>query len=130
MRCYLISKAPRIVYITMIIPLLTSSCTLKSPYNNTQNLKYNSLDRRARKIIKLNVLSIENLANRERLLLVKSCLCKKLNEEFSNYFKLFKHKYKSKNNSKSIKLPIVKLELARQVFYFLEEFYTVACQSK
>ena len=130
MRCYLISKAPRIVYITMIIPLLTSSCTLKSPYNNTQNLKYNSLDRRAGKIIKLNVLSIENLANRERLLLVKSCLCKKSNEEFSNYFKLFKHKYKSKNNSKSIKLPIVKLELAKQVFYFLEEFYTVACQSK
>ena len=47
MRCYLTSKAARLVYITMIIPLLTSSCTLKSPYNNTQKLKYNSLDRKA-----------------------------------------------------------------------------------
>ena len=57
MRCYLTSKAARLVYITMIIPLLTSSCTLKSPYNNTQKLKYNSLDKRAQKIIKLNVRS-------------------------------------------------------------------------
>ena len=35
MRCYLTSKAARLVYITMILPLLTSSCALKSPYNNT-----------------------------------------------------------------------------------------------
>ena len=97
---------------------LTSSCTLKSPYNNTQKLKYDSLDRRARKIIKLNVPSIENLANRERVLLVKSCLSKESNEEFNNNFKLFEHKYKTRNNSKSIKLPPVKLELAKQGFYF------------
>ena len=118
MRCYLTSKATRLVYITMIMPLLTSSCTLKSPYNNKQKLKYNSLDRRAQKIIKLNVLSIENLANCERVLLVKSCLCKELNEEFNNYFKLFEHKYNSRNNSKSLKLPPVKLKLAKQGFYF------------
>ena len=112
MRCCLTSKAARLVYITIIIPLLTSSCTLKSPYNNTQKLKYNSLDRRARKIIKLNVPSIENLANRERIL-VKSCLCKESNQEFNNYFKLIEHKYETRNNSKRIKLPHVKLELAK-----------------
>ena len=39
MRYYLTSKAARLVYITMIIPLLTSSCTLKSLYSNTQKLK-------------------------------------------------------------------------------------------
>ena len=117
MRCCLTSKAARLVYITMIIPLLTSSCTLKSPCNNTQKLKYNSLDRGARKIIKLNVPSIENLANRERVL-VKSCLYKESNEEFNNYFKLIEHKYETRNNSKSIKLPHVKLELAKQGFYF------------
>ena len=81
-------------------------------------MKYSSLDRRARKIIKLNVPSIENLANRERVLLVKSCLCKESNEEFNNYFKLIEHKYETRNNSKSIKLPHVKLELAKQDFYF------------
>ena len=117
MTCYLTLKAARLVYITMIIPLLTSSCTLKSPYNNTQKLKYNWLGRRARKIIKLNVPSIENLANRERVLLVKSCLCKESNEEFNNYFKLTEDKDETRNNSKSIK-PHVKLELAKQGFYF------------
>ena len=104
--------------ITMFVSLLTTSCTLQAPYNNTQNLKYNLLDIRARKIIKLNVPSIENLANGERVLLMKSCLCKESNEEFNNYFKFFAHKYKTKNNSKSIKLPPVKLELPKQDFYF------------
>ena len=129
MRCYLTSKAARLVYITMIIQLLTSGCTLKSPYNNTQKLKYNSLDRRARKFIKLNVPSIENLANRERVLLVKRCLCKQSNKELNNYFTLFEHKYKTRNNPKSIKLPPVKLELVSKFFTFPEEFYTISCQS-
>ena len=69
-------------------------------------------------MIKLNVRSIENLGNRERALLVKSCLYKESDEEFNNYFKLFEHKYKTRNNSKSIKLPPVQLELAKQGFYF------------
>ena len=54
----------------------------------------------------------------------------RITEEFSNYFKLFEHKYKTRNNSKSIKLPHVKLELAKQNFTFPEEFYAIACQSK
>ena len=57
------------------------------------------------------------MANRERVLM-KSCLCKESNEEFNNYFKLIEHKYETRNNSKSIKLPHVKLELAMQGFYF------------
>ena len=60
--------------------------------------------------MKLNVPSIENLGNRERDLLVKSCLCKESNEEFNSYFKLIEHKYETRNNSKSIKnIPHVKL---------------------
>ena len=59
MGCYLTSKAVQLVFITMIIPLLTSCFTLKSPYNNTQNSKFNSLDRTSQKILKLNVPSIE-----------------------------------------------------------------------
>ena len=102
----------------MIIPLLSSSCTLKLPYNKSQRLKYHSLDSRARKIMTSHVPSIENLANRERVLMVKGCLCEKFNENFNNYFTLFEHKYKTRNNSKSIKLPPVKLEVAKQGFYF------------
>ena len=118
MRCYFTSKAVRLVYFTIIIPLLTSSCTFKSPYNNTQKLKCKPLDRRAGKVIKLDVPSIENLANCKRVLLEKSCFCKESNEEFNNYSKLIEYKYETKNNSKSIKLPPVKLELAKKGFYF------------
>ena len=100
-------------YITLQIKLY-----IKSPYNNIQKLIYNSLDRRARRIIGLNIPSIKNLANRECVLLVKSCLCKESNKEFNNYFNLFEHKYKTRNNLKSIKLPPVELELAKQGFYF------------
>ena len=81
-------------------------------------MKYNSLDRRARKIIKLNVPSIEDLANRERVLLMESSLCKESNEEFNNYFTLTEQKYETRNNPKSTKLRHVKLELAKQGFYF------------
>ena len=80
MRCYLTSKAAQLVYIMMVITPLTS-CTLKSPYTNTQKLKYNSLDRRAPKIIKLNFPLIKNFTKSEYVLLVKSCLCKESNEE-------------------------------------------------
>ena len=76
------------------------------------------LDRKARKIIELNVPSIENFANREQVLLGKSFLCKESNEEFNNYFKLIEHKYKTRNNSKNIKLPPAKLELTKQGLYF------------
>ena len=95
MRYYLTSKAVWLVCTTMIMPFLTSSCTLKSTYNNTPRSKYNSLDGRVRKIIKLNVPSIENLAYCECVLLVKSCLCKESNEEVNNYFKLTEHKYEA-----------------------------------
>ena len=39
MRCYLTKKTAGLVYITNIIPYLTSSCALKSLYNNIQKLK-------------------------------------------------------------------------------------------
>ena len=61
MRCYFTSKVTRLVYTTMIISLITSSFTLKSPYNNNWKLKYNLLDRIARKIRKFNVPSIESV---------------------------------------------------------------------
>ena len=57
-------------------------------------MKYNLLDRKARKIIELNVPSIENFANREQVLLGKSFLCEESNEEFNNYFKLTEYNIK------------------------------------
>ena len=40
--------------------------------------------------MKLNVPSFENLANSERVLLVKSCLCKESNEELEIEGRIYK----------------------------------------
>ena len=49
---------------------------------------------------------------------MKKCLLKELNSEtFDNYFIFQKHNKNTRNNNYSIRLPRVKLELARQSFY-------------
>ncbi|MEO0684105.1 MAG: reverse transcriptase family protein, partial [Cyanobacteria bacterium J06649_11] len=44
MRFYLTTKAARLIYIMMIVPIITAGCTLKSPYNATQSARLLSLD--------------------------------------------------------------------------------------
>ena len=62
---------------------------------------------------------INGLLNRDICLLVKKCLLKGLDSgTFDNYFFLQKHNKNTRNNDYSIRLPRVKLELARQSFYF------------
>ena len=49
----------------------------------------------------------------------EKCLLKDLNSgTFDNYFILQKHNKNTRKNNYSIRLPRVKLELARQSFYF------------
>ena len=94
----------------MTVPLIALSYNLKSSCNATQKWKLASLDRRARDIMKSAITSIEKIANPERTLFVKKCLCRETNDGFNKYFQILKHKYTAKNNSKSIiKIPQVKL---------------------
>ena len=66
--------------------------------------------------------SINGLVNRDIFLLVKKCLLKEFDSEtFDNYFILQKHNKNTRNNNYSVRLPRVKLELARQSFYFYGE---------
>lgn len=119
MRCYLTTKAAHLVYIMMIVPTITLSCTLKI-YNETQRAKLKSLDARAKKIINMKTVipTIENFADRERCLLVRKCITNQMSEEFNNYFTVFEHKIRTRNNELSIKLPKVKLEIAKKSFFF------------
>ena len=105
----------------MIVPLITYSTTHRIPFTNTQYKKLESLSRRASSIIKCNdnLPSINGLVNRDICLLVKKCLLKSLNSEtLDNYFTEQMHNKNTRNNNHSIRLPRVKLELARQSFYF------------
>ena len=114
-------EAPRTVYAMMIIPSLTYSMTHRIPYTYTQYNKLESLSRRVSSIIKCNdnLPWINGLVNCGICLLVKNCLLKELNSKtFDNYFILQKHDKNTCNRNYSIRLPWVKLELARQTFYF------------
>ena len=51
--------------------------------------------------------------------MVFDCLNNNICEVFENYFERRDHKYATRNNENSVKLPKVKLEAGRKSFYFL-----------
>ena len=103
----------------MIILVMTYSSTIRIPCNDTQCKKLQLLDRRANFIIKSTVTSIGSCLNRDICMLVKRCLLNEFNlDTFNNYFEIFDHMMNTRNNH-SIRLPWVKLELARQGGFFL-----------
>ena len=121
MRIYLTTDAALKVFVMMIIPLFTYSSTLRVGYSETQLNKLKSLDNRAKNIINSNrtIPRIINNVNRDRCALVKKCLLNDFTTEtFNNYFTTQQHSKQTRNNLCSIKLPRVKLEIARQGFYF------------
>ena len=119
LRPYLTVDATSNVYMSMIVPIMTYSSTVRIPCNDTHCKKLQSLDRRANFIIKSTVMSIVSCLNRDICMLVKRCLLNEFNlDTFNNYFEIFNHKMKTRNNNQSIRLPRVKLELARQGFFF------------
>ena len=104
----------------MIVPLFTYSCTQRIPYTDTQRKKLTSLDNRAKSVVMSKDLTpITNYVNREICLFVKKCLLKTFESEiFNGYFTCHHHEKNTRNNKYGVKLPKVKLELARHGFFF------------
>ena len=95
------------------------SSTIQIPCNDTQCRKLHSFDCCANFIIKSTVTSIGSCLNRDICRLVKRYLLNEFNlDTFNNYFEIFDHKMNTRNNNHCIRLPRVKLELARQGFFF------------
>ena len=119
-RKYLTTKASKIVYDLMILPLLTYSSTIKTSYNRSQSSKLESLERRAAKIIGINsVKSTKAVVEKHICSLVKQCLKKEIQHDvFDNYFDVLDHTEGTRNNKRSLKLPSIKLETSRPSFYF------------
>ena len=116
-RKYLTVNAATRIYIMMIMPILTYSGTVKLTYTKTQLQKWKRFQNRANKVTGATVPDIMNALQRESCVLVKKCLEGTLrNVAFKDYFKFSKSK--TRNNSKLIILPKIKLEIARGSFYF------------
>ncbi len=117
-RNYLNSHAATKIYTMMILPILTYAGPVKLTHTKTQTDRLASFHHRA---ITGNshLNSITNEIQRQNCLLVKKCLEKQTNSLiFDNYFKMLGHEKSTRNNNALIEIPRVKLEVAKQSFYF------------
>ena len=126
-RSSLTVQSARMIYQSMIVPLMTycDMVTLNLPESWLS--KFVNLENRAKKII-ANGLSIENgdLNIRDfystRIFNAVIVVFKSLNglscEPFNDYFQIMSHQQNTRNNDYCLRLPEVKLEVARKGFYF------------
>ena len=75
---------------------------------------------RAKRITKNhNLNDVYTTIQRQNCMLVRKCLEKKTNSEIYNgYFEVIKHSKNTRNDKYLLRLPSVKLETAKQGFYF------------
>ena len=60
-----------------------------------------------------------SLIKREACIFVRKCLDSSTCENFNNYFDLFKHNIRTRNNGYQLKLPKIKLVIGKKAFRFL-----------
>ena len=119
-RSYLNVNAATKIFNMMIIPILTYAGPIKLTYTKTQMERLASLVRRANTITQNETLNnIYNVIQRQNCMLVKKCLERRLNSlTFNDYFKILNHTKNTRNKNFLLRLPAVKLEIAKQGFYF------------
>ena len=86
----------------------------------TQKEKLSTLQNRAKSIIQSeDVPNIMDVIKYESCLLVKKCLQQEThNPIFDEYFTMISHEKGTRNNNCMLRLPRVKLQVAKQSFYF------------
>ena len=112
----LTENSAELIYKSMILPILTYSSTIKTTINDSQNAKHESLERRATKVTGSNTIPKTRVVIESQICsLVQHCLHKNLGHEtFDSYFEVMKHSKNTRNNNLSLRLPAVKLEVAKQ----------------
>ena len=121
MRHLLDLKTANQIYNAMILPILVQYPF--ATYGSTpQSLKsrISSIESRARNIIGKNSnVPSSDLIRRKRIVsYVHRCLSKDVCENFENYFMVQDLKITTRNSGYMVKVPKVKLEVARKSFYF------------
>ena len=119
-RKYLTVKAATDIFHFMILPILPYTGTTKLTLTKTQTQRLQSFMNRAKRITKNhNLNDVYTTIQRQNCMLVRKCLEKKTNSEIYNgYFEVIKHLKNTRNDKYLLRLPSVKLETAKQGFYF------------
>lgn len=108
------------IYETMITPIITFNSIINLNLNNTQLNKLQSLDRRARVVTNNNSLQpIYDKIQRNACNVVRKCIDRKTCSNYWNHFQLLNHQRLTRNNFYSLKLPAVRLDMARNGFYYM-----------
>ena len=94
--------------------------TVKTVFTDSQLIKQASFENRAKKVIGIpSKQSIKATVELQICSMVEKCLRKEIgHESFDNYFRMISHSKETRNNNISIKLPKIKLEVAKQGFCF------------
>ena len=103
----------------MIVPLITYNSTVNLHHSQTKIEKYRSLQRRADAITGKDSINIESFLYRDACILVRKILDNDVCENYNEYFKINTHNKRTRNQNNLIKLPRIKLEIARKSFYYL-----------
>jgi len=108
------------VYDTMVTPLITFNSIINLNLNLTQQSKLTSLDNRARAITNNAQLpSVRSKILRNACCIVRKSLDGNICSNFVNYFGKLNHTKSTRNNGNLLKLPRIKLELARNGFFYM-----------
>jgi hypothetical protein len=121
-------RAAATVYNAMILPI-TMYCSLVNPWSTmTRQQQLETFECKARRIIFQNedpskltvkIPRIRDLQKKKLCSLTFRCIKNDVGENFDKYFEIIDGKYGTRNNKMSIRLPKVRLESAKNGFYFL-----------
>ena len=84
-----------------------------------QEKKLSSLDNRARLVTKSNTNIVKSIMGKHTVLLVPKCLDGNACKTFNEYFEFNHHNKSTRNNDVLLKVPRVKLEMAKASFFFM-----------
>ena len=123
----LTSNAAEALYRTMVLPIFTYCGTLSLGLPDSRLKRIRRIENRGKSVIastlaknmEIRIPSVSSLIKQRACTIVFDCLNNNICELFEKYFEKTEHKYATRNNLNSVKLPKVKIETGRKGFYFL-----------
>ena len=119
-REYLNIDAATKIFTMMILPILSYTGPVKLTFTRTQKDLLTSLTKRGKLITRNSAIKdISDVIKTQNCMLVRKCIEKQTNSTtYNDYFKILSHTKQTRNNNFLLQLPAVKLEAAKQSFYF------------
>ena len=120
LRRHMDSHTSTAIYNAMIIPLMSFNNIIDLNFNDTQRKKFTSLHKRAQIVTgNNNINKIHDVVMRNACNIVRKCVENRLCEIFNGYFEKIEHSVRTRNSDCLLKLPKVKLDVAKNGFYFM-----------